>query len=349
MVETVTSNLSSLPEKEQLCGLIDLFEGVPIVVLGDLILDHYIWGSVNRISPEAPVVVVNVTKENQVLGGGGNVAANLAALGARPYLCGVVGDDQPGRQFLEEAQHRGIDCRGVLVDRTRPTTIKTRVIAHSQQVVRIDREDTRSLDGGYQGGVIAALESMLACAKAVVISDYGKGTINPCLMECVLQKDRFGLATLPLIIDPKAPNFDTYRGATVVKPNRKEAEQASGFLIKTPADAGKVGSTLLDTWQCEMLLITLGEDGMVLVERKQDGCSVDHIETQAREVYDVSGAGDTVSAVFALALGLGASGGLAARLANYAAGIVVAEVGTVAVRKDQLLDAVRAGSYTHHE
>lgn len=321
-----------------LTSIIDRFVGTPVVVVGDLIVDHYIWGKVNRISPEAPVVVVHVTREDRRLGGAGNVARNLAALGANVSVCGVVGDDDQGRSLLGMLDEIGADSSGVLVDRSRPTTVKTRVLAHSQQVVRVDREVTNPLHESYAEGVAAALQSKLSTAKGVVISDYAKGTVCSQLFDRVEQgyeRGVLGSGKIPVLVDPKAPNFSRYRRATIIKPNRREAEEASGVAISDRAAAVLAGKVLLDRWSCEMVLITLGEMGMVLVGRDDREPAIE-VDTVARHVFDVSGAGDTVSAVFVLALAVGASPREAAILANGAAGIVVGEVGTVAVTADQL-------------
>ena len=357
------SNTYSRLHARRLIQCLDKFGNVPIVVVGDLILDHYIWGRVDRISPEAPVVVVNMVEENKRLGGAGNVAHNLVSLGAKVTLCGVVGDDQNGRDFIGMMEAVGIDTSGVMVDRTRPTTVKTRVIAHGQQVVRVDREDASALSPVYHEALAAAVESQIPRSCGVLLSDYGKGTISEPLVKRIsaCAKDQgSGLqeegqdgsrsagrgcasrVSYPFLVDPKAPNFLTYKGATIIKPNRKEAQEASGLLIKDRQSAIIAGRSLLDIWDCDMVLITLGELGMVLVERGRVDNSAIEIETDALEVFDVSGAGDTVSATFGLALASGASPEDAAYLANYAAGIVVREVGTVAVRREQLLDRLRA-------
>lgn len=322
--------------------VIERFTGTPVVVVGDLIVDHYIWGKVNRISPEAPVVVVEVTKEDRRLGGAGNVARNLSTLGAQVSVCGVVGDDDSGRTLIGMMDEIRIDSSGVLVDRSRPTTMKTRVIAHNQQVVRVDREITAPLADSYAEGVAAALQSKFATTRGVIISDYAKGTVCPQLFDRIEQgyeRGVLGADRIPVLVDPKSANFSRYRRATIIKPNRAEAEEASGIAIPDRAAAAAAGNALLERWSSEMVLITLGELGMVLVSRDPAEPVVE-VDTVARHVFDVSGAGDTVSAVFLLALAVGATRAEAATLANSAAGIVVGEVGTVAVTKDQLLAVV---------
>ncbi len=330
--------------EERLLSLINSFQDTPILVVGDLILDHYIWGKVNRISPEAPVVVVQVSEEDKRPGGAGNVAQNLISLGAQVSLCGVVGDDKEGRELLALLDASGMKTDGVLVDRQRPTTVKTRVIAHGQQVVRVDREEVKPLAEAYAQGLCGAMQAKLLVSKGVIISDYAKGAIVPAVFDKIRQgvKDGvIGRAKVPVLVDPKAPHFSMYGGATIMKPNRIEAQEASGVVIGDRASAKEAGKVLLARWSAEMVLITLGEEGMVLVSREEGPNNAVEIETRSREVYDVSGAGDTVSAVFMLALTAGATPAEAAELANRAAGIVIGEVGTVAVTAAQLKEAVK--------
>ena len=339
-----------MSKQKELLSVIERFSGTPVTVLGDLIVDQYVWGKVDRISPEAPVVVVKVQEENQRSGGAGNVARNLVALGAKVSVCGLVGDDVPGRNMVAQLGEDGVDTDGILVDRNRPTTIKTRVIAHAQQVVRVDREATDMVSPGLAQALAAGLDAQFEKSKGIIISDYAKGAIGPSLFESVrsgYQRGLLGFGKVPVLVDPKSPNFPMYIGPTVVKPNRQEAEQASGVLINSREDALEAGRLLLEKWQTELVLITLGEQGMVLVPGSDLKSEASVIETVAREVYDVSGAGDTVSAVFTLALAVGASPEQAARLANYAAGVVVAEVGTVAITKEQLFEAVEHKGEEH--
>ncbi|MCB0323996.1 MAG: D-glycero-beta-D-manno-heptose-7-phosphate kinase [Bdellovibrionales bacterium] len=332
--------------KDRLLSIVARFPEISLAVVGDLLLDHYIWGKVDRISPEAPVVVVQVTEENRRLGGAGNVAHNIASLGAKASVFGVVGDDDGGRQMTELFRSIGADTSGVVTDATRPTTVKTRVIAHAQQVVRVDYEVTDPLASSYQQQLSDALRSGLARAQGVIVSDYAKGTITPSLFAVLGDASaagRIGLGKVPVLIDPKAPNFSIYAHASIIKPNRKEAEEATGIRIKTRGDAIQAGRKLLREWNSEMILITLGELGMVLVGGGGDAEQTVEVDTVAREVYDVSGAGDTVSAVFALALAAGATPAEAAMLANFAAGVVVGEVGTVAVTAEELRAAISRG------
>lgn len=336
----------SAEDTAQLLAAIERFPGTGILVVGDLIVDDYVWGRVDRISPEAPVVVVRVTEENQRLGGAGNVVNNLVALGAKVSVSGVVGQDAAADQVREMFREAGVDISGVVTDASRRTTIKTRVIAHAQQVVRVDREDAKQVDDTIAAKLSQAIGERIARVQGVIVSDYGKGAICPRVFSELSAKQRageIGFGKRPLLVDPKAPNFALYSGATVIKPNRSEAQHASGIEISDRKQAIAAGKILLDKWNADILLITLGEDGMVLVSRRDDTEHAIEIDTVAREVYDVSGAGDTVSAVFMLALASGSSPRIAAELANFAAGIVVAEIGTVSVSTDELRDAVTHG------
>lgn len=328
---------------KELLSILDRFPGTPMLVVGDLILDHYIWGKVRRISPEAPVVVVELQEENKRPGGAGNVASNLSSLGANAEIVGVIGNDQHGAELLSALTGSGVQCSGLVTDPARPTTVKTRVIAHSQQVVRVDRELTKPVSDPVSVEIVTGVNNRLASVKGMVVSDYGKGAVQESLFRQIRQwklQGRVGGGVLPVVVDPKAPNFSMYAGATVIKPNRGEAEEAAGETINNRQDAAMVAERLLRTWGCEQVLVTLGEDGMVLVSADGPRTLATEIDTVAREVYDVSGAGDTVSAVFSLALAVGATAEQAARIANVAAGIVVAEVGTVAVSLDQLRSAI---------
>ena len=331
-------------ETSELLRIVERFNGTPVVVLGDLIVDHYIWGKVERISPEAPVVVVQVREENHRPGGAANVANNLVALGANVSMLGAVGDDESGKTLVRMLEKLGMNTEGVLVDPSRPTTLKTRVIAHAQQIVRVDREDTRPLDAKFQEAFGSRLQSALAHTRGVILSDYAKGAVGAHVfgrIKLAYEEGVLGYGTIPVLVDPKAPNFTLYSRSTIVKPNRKEAEEASGMHIRTRADAIVAGRALLDAWNTEMVLITLGEMGMVLVSKVKGADEDVEIDTVARDVFDVSGAGDTVSAVFLLALSVKATPRQAAMLANYAAGIVVGEIGTATVNTTELQNAIQ--------
>ena len=312
--------------------IISRFSKAKILVIGDWILDEFVWGTVERISPEAPVPVVNVTRESFVPGGALNVANNIRTLGGTVFPCGLVGRDLRGRMLVKALRKEGIDSSGAIHDGGRPTTLKTRVIAHSQQVVRFDRENNRELSREQLKKALAFVDKHLPNADAVIIEDYGKGMITPELLTQVLKKAKaFGK---PILVDPKEKHFSYHRGVTAVTPNRKEALSAYGLISdgRIP-DIQAVGKKLLHQFQSQAILITLGEEGMILFEKNG---AITKIQTAAREVYDVSGAGDTVIAVFALALAAGASIKEAAVLANRAAGIVVAKLGTATLTPEEL-------------
>lgn len=323
--------------KEQLLATLDMIAGTPILVVGDLILDRYIWGKVDRISPEAPVPVVEVVKTEGRLGGAGNVVRNLATIGAKPTVCGLIGDDEDGRDLMGLFREIGANVDGIVVDTTRPTTVKTRVIAATQQIVRIDRERKISDSPEASSKMVDAIHRAIDGTRAVILSDYGKGAVCGAVLDALQRASadhRLELSARPLFVDPHPRNYNNYSSMSVAKPNRKEAEIASGHSINSVEDAFAAADLLMRKWNSEMMVITLGEDGMVV---KQDGEPRGvHLETMAQEVFDVSGAGDTVTALFCSALAVGASPTTAGVLANIAAGIVVSEVGTVAVDLDRL-------------
>jgi D-beta-D-heptose 7-phosphate kinase/D-beta-D-heptose 1-phosphate adenosyltransferase len=308
-----------------------------MLVVGDIILDRYIWGRVDRISPEAPVPVVEVQRVEDRLGGAANVARNLRSLGARVSLCGFIGDDEEGSKVLALLEEDGIEREGIIIDRGRPTSLKTRVVASRQQLVRIDREKKGSLGAGLSEGFAALVDTHLRSANGVVVSDYGKGAISDALVRrlaAARAEGALAISSRPLLLDPHPTHYTLYRDIPIVKPNRKEAEAAVGFSITDKESAKLAGEVLIKLWNSEMVMITLGEDGLMILAR--DGSEPIFRTTSAREVFDVSGAGDTVTAVFTAALAAGASVPLAGDLANVAAGIVVSEVGTVAVSLEKL-------------
>ena len=307
---------------KRLHNIISRFNDVNILVVGDVMLDKFIWGTVSRISPEAPVPVLWAKSESFMPGGASNVANNMSALGVKVYLCGVIGDDEAGRILTAELAKRGINNDGVLIDDSRPTVEKTRIIAHHQQVVRIDKESNVAIDNKIITRILSFAKDKVPEVDAVVIEDYGKGLIIPHLLKELVP---FSRARKKIItVDPKQEHFNFYKGVTAIMPNRKEAEDASGIRIKDVASLKAAGEELLRRLRCEAILITLGEDGMALFQRSKGWV---HIPTVAQEVYDVSGAGDTAIAVFTLAKSCGANMVEAAHISNVAAGIVVGKVG----------------------
>jgi rfaE bifunctional protein kinase chain/domain len=331
------SVLTSPAEKKQLRRLVSRFPNRRILVVGDLMLDQYIRGTVSRISPEAPVPVVRATQESFVPGGAGNVAANLAALEARVHVLGVVGDDAAAGQMLSHFGENGIDTGHVIFDRSRVTSQKCRVVAERQQVVRYDRETTEPLSGETEGRLLERLPVALNESDAVILSDYGKGVLTPRVLETTIRLAR--KQKLPVTVDPKIEHFKRYRGVTCTTPNLHEAWTGMARAQQPGLDAlESLGRDILKTLRASSVLITRGPDGMSLF--KDDG-KIIHIPTQAREVFDVTGAGDTVISTLTLALAAGARVEQAAVIANHAAGIVVGKLGTATTRIPELLRALR--------
>jgi len=316
---------------EQLHGLVDRFAGRRLLVLGDLMLDHYLWGRCERISPEAPVPVVEVQKETSSLGGAGNVAANLAALGAEPVLVGLVGEDDRARRLFDAFADRGVDTRAIVRDPARPTTMKTRIIAHSQQVVRADWESRADVEGPALKTLLGPLERELPKCHGLIVSDYGKGVITRAVLEKAI-----GVAKakkLKVAVDPKESHIDAYKGVSIVTPNQSEAGYVMGQRITDETSLMAVGWGLQKRLEVDCALITRGADGMSLFEKSG---RYTHLPTVAREVFDVTGAGDTVVSVVALALAAGADYPEACYLANHAAGVVIREVGTATCSPHEL-------------
>jgi D-glycero-beta-D-manno-heptose-7-phosphate kinase len=316
-------------------ALLKAMRGGRVLVLGDVMLDEFIWGNVARISPEAPVPVVQVTGHGFHLGGAGNVAANVRSLGGSAALAGVIGEDAAGEHVRSALARAGVEPLLLVASGGRPTTVKTRIIAHHQQVVRADREHTGEISSRLQSLLYDSARRALGSCQALVVSDYQKGVVTASLMQRLLQLAR--RRHIPVLVDPKVGHFARYRRATLVTPNQLEAEQATGLPIRSPGDLLAVGRRILSMLGCDAALITRGERGMSLFER---GRRPTHIPTAAREVFDVTGAGDTVIATLALALSAGARLAEAAVLANYAAGVVVGKLGTAQATPDELLAAV---------
>jgi D-beta-D-heptose 7-phosphate kinase/D-beta-D-heptose 1-phosphate adenosyltransferase len=317
--------------------IIDRFAETKILVIGDVILDQFIWGTVTRISPEAPVPVVDVRKEELLLGGSANVVRNIRSLGGHCALCGIIGDDAMGSQLLALMQAAGVPTEGLIKGR-RPTTIKTRVVAQGQQVVRYDREKVGPPSEQTLQGLLHYLDTHLADFDAVIVSDYAKGVICDPLMQRLHQllaeaRTESGRA-IPLIIDPKPVNAAKFAGATVITPNNFEAAQLSGIAITDEQSLLTAAHKIKQELACSAVLITRGEAGMALLEGENELVT---IPTAAKEVYDVTGAGDTVAATLALGLAVGYSMTQAAIIANHAAGIVVGKVGTASVSREELL------------
>jgi D-beta-D-heptose 7-phosphate kinase/D-beta-D-heptose 1-phosphate adenosyltransferase len=307
-----------------------------VLVLGDVMLDEFVWGDVTRISPEAPVPVVDVRRESMHLGGAANVLANLMSLGARGSVVGVIGNDTAGRRLQSGLSDLGIQDQYLLVDESRPSTTKTRIIAHNQLVVRADRESRSPVTGKLEEKIVSCLKDALKQADAFVVSDYDKGVVTPRILREILP---VAYEQVPVLIDPKLRNFNSYRPATLVTPNHLEALRMSDTEDHSDDGSHHAAKVIREKLGCDAVLITRGDRGMMLLEG--DGQPV-YVETAAREVYDVTGAGDTVIAALASALASGATMIEAASFANHAAGIVVGKVGTATVTAHELLDSFTA-------
>ena len=307
-----------------------------VLVLGDVMLDEFVWGDVTRISPEAPVPVVDVRRESMHLGGAANVLANLVALGARGAVVGVVGNDVAGRRLQTGLRDLGVHDQYLVVDESRPSTTKTRIIAHSQLVVRADRESRSPVTGKLEERIIASLKDALQYTDAFVVSDYDKGVVTPSILREILP---VAYEQVPVLIDPKLRNFNSYRPATLVTPNHLEALRMSDSEDHSDDGSHHAAKVIREKLGCDAVLITRGDRGMMLLEG--DGEPV-FVETAAREVYDVTGAGDTVIATLAGALASGATMLEAATLANHAACVVVGKVGTATATAEELIQTFAA-------
>jgi D-beta-D-heptose 7-phosphate kinase/D-beta-D-heptose 1-phosphate adenosyltransferase len=323
-------------ELARLEALLGDFGKQRLLVVGDLVLDEYVWGEVERVSPEAPVPVVHVREETVVLGGAANVVRNVVALGGQAGFCSLVGDDAAGRRAAELIERLGVDPKGLIVVPTRPTTRKTRVIARSQQVVRFDRETLEPPPAAVGRRLLAAIDRELSHSDAVVLEDYGKGVLSKSVVARAMR--RFRSAGVPVVVDPKT-SLAAYRGAALIKPNLREAEALSGVMIRTRADLERAVARLRRRIGGGAVVVTRGGEGMTVFEA--EGAGVD-VRTVAREVFDVQGAGDTSIAALALALRAGATLLEAAVLANAAAGVVIGKVGTATASADEVRELLPA-------
>jgi len=324
------------PDPGRLAALLERFRRVRLLVVGDVVLDEYLWGTVDRVSPEAPVPVVNVRDETVVLGGAANVARNVVALGGTVALCSVVGEDAAGRRISELVKDLGVDPAGLVVAPGRPTTRKTRVIARSQQVVRFDRETQDALAADSTQELLAAVEAALPSCDGAILEDYGKGMLTQRTALAAMRRLR--AAGVPVAVDPKA-SLAPYRGAALLKPNLREAELLSGVAIRDAADLARAATRLRRRIGGGALVVTLGADGMTIFESDGPGVPV---ATARREVFDVQGAGDTTIAALGLALRAGASLFEAAVIANAAAGVVVGKIGTATASADEVRESLPA-------
>ncbi len=314
------------------------FTGKKVAVIGDMMLDCYYWGDVKRISPEAPVPVVEIDDEFFRFGGAANVALNILTLGAVPFPLGIIGNDNDGQIFSNLLSERGIDSSGILIDESRPTTAKTRVIGGKQHIVRIDKENKKNISKKIENNILDRLQNEIETIDAIILQDYNKGVLTPRLIENVIE-----LANNKKIIvtvDPKFDNFFKFKNVTLFKPNRKETEDKLGMRIDSDEDTRKAGQELLEKLNAKYVLLTLGERGVVLFDKGKK--TEVRIPTKARKVSDVSGAGDTVISTLTVALAARTKISEAAYLANYAGGLVCEEVGIVPIDKEKLFKTVKA-------
>jgi D-beta-D-heptose 7-phosphate kinase/D-beta-D-heptose 1-phosphate adenosyltransferase len=322
-------------DRKTIESLFNQIGSIRCLVIGDLMLDVYLWGKAERISPEAPVQVVDVLREEFRLGGAGNVVNNLAALGAQVSVCSVIGDDENGRALLDDFSRRGIAVDAIFRDETRRTSRKTRVVASNQQIVRIDHETREPISAAMESLLCDWITQNAASCNVILLSDYLKGVLTPRVIQTVISAARPG--NIPVLVDPKGTDFARYQGATMLTPNRKEAEAASGITIQNDDSLARAAGLIMEKAGLKHLLITRSEAGMSLFSRSLEAV---HIPTVAREVFDVSGAGDTVLASLAVGIAAGLGMAEASRLANIAAGIAVGKLGTSTVSPDEIITAV---------
>ncbi|MBD3344280.1 MAG: D-glycero-beta-D-manno-heptose-7-phosphate kinase [Chitinivibrionales bacterium] len=319
--------------------IIGNFKNASILVVGDIIIDEYLWGDVLRISPEAPVPVVNVTRESLCLGGAANVVQNLKSVDVTPYIVALCGDDSNGKRLIKMLEQLNCSTEGIAVSRSRPTTIKTRIMARHQQIVRADREVDEALTREEYSLLWDKIQKILPKVDGVVISDYGKGVISRPLTKRLIEQCR--KQRIHIAIDPKERHFDLYKQVNIITPNLREAHAALGIPYKACGieEVESLGWKLLDKLKLASLLVTLGEEGMAVFESNRK--KFNHLPTMAVKVFDVTGAGDTVISIYAAAAAAGATPLEAAWLANHAAGLTVAELGTACVTSESLTEACK--------
>lgn len=315
--------------------MIDNFRNARVLVVGDVMLDRYWWGSVSRISPEAPVPVINLERTTSAPGGAANVALNAASLGAEVRLVAAIGDDAEGTELCEVLERRGVDARGIVRVAGRRTSVKTRIIAHSQQVTRVDREQADDLATGTSAELARTARDFLLETDVVILSDYAKGTLTNDVLNTITLAS--GESRRPILVDPKGKDYRKYAGATVLTPNRREAAEACKLEESDPHVVEKAGEALMAELGLRHVLITEGEHGMTLFSKGEPSF---HLDAAAHQVYDVTGAGDSVIACLGVAMAAGLSVREACEMANAAGGISVQHVGTHAVTLDELKEEI---------
>ncbi len=314
-------------------GLIEKIKNVRVLVIGDVMLDRYHYGTVTRISPEAPVPIVNINKTTEVAGGAANVALNIAGLGAQPYLIGLIGTDLEGDLFKKVLSGNSLPVENLIADPNRKTTVKTRIVGHHQHIVRMDQESVETPDQEIEKRICASIEKLLPDSDIIIISDYAKGTLNKNILNKAIKKAKE--KNIQVLVDPKGKDYSIYKGATLLTPNKREAAEATGLNENLENLIEKAGEIILHQIELDSLVITQGEQGMTLFNRD---CQPTHLNAVSRDVFDVTGAGDTVIATLAVALSVGYNLQEAAELANMAAGIVVEHFGTTAIKISELAE-----------
>lgn len=314
-------------------------KGKKIAIIGDVMLDKYVYGTISRISPEAPVPVVDIDKTEFKLGGAANVANNIKALEAEPILIGVIGNDYDSKHYIDVMKMLGLSTVGILKDSSRPTTAKTRVIAHAQHVLRVDSEIKDDINASSRKKIISFFRKNIRSFAAVILQDYNKGVLTPKMIKEIIAIAKKN--NKPVYVDPKFHNFFEYRDVTVFKPNRKETADILAMKIDGEESVKEAGRILIDKLNCEFLVLTRGEKGMMLFDKEKNKTVILNIPTRARKVADVSGAGDTVISTIAVMLAGGANITEAVMLANQAAGIVCEEVGIIPIYKQALIDSYK--------
>ena len=321
----------------ELTEYIGRFPETNILVIGDIILDEYIWGDVSRISPEAPVPVVAVKEETKMLGGAANVINNICSLGGKSVLCGVIGEDETGREVVEKLKSLGQTTNGIISEKDRRTSIKTRVVAHNQQVVRFDKESRKEIGPDSVKRILGFIREVMESLDAVIVADYGKGVISGELLSEI--RKLLKKSNIILSVDPKTENFRYYESIDLMTPNHHEAGAFCRVEIVNEETLIQAGTQIIQELNCGSVLITQGKDGMTLFEK---GGDISHIPTVARQVFDVTGAGDTVISTLCLGLASGMDLKSAALISNFAAGIVVGEVGTSTVSSEALIKVLNS-------
>jgi len=330
-------------KKQKLFNIIKKFDGKNVLIVGDIMLDRYVWGNVERISPEAPVPVVEVIKETQTLGGCGNVANNITSVGGNVRIITIVGNDIYAEELKKMLKEKKVNIDGVFLDNSRPTTVKTRIIAHNQQVVRVDKESRHQLNPQLFEKIKSYVLDIKNSIDAILISDYGKGVITKSLLSFLIKLAK--KLDIPITVDPKIEHFLEYKHVTVLTPNLNEATLGMRLHKKpqTEQEIYDLGRKILAKLKPEAVVITRGPDGMTLFEKVSplQKERIYHIPTRAKEVYDVTGAGDTVIAILTLCLAAGADFVSSCEISNFAAGIVVGKVGTATVTKEELIETIK--------